>query len=229
MPRAIKTSPHTPWTLRITADYSDYDKIEDWLKNPPSASKDPDSLFRISLGIYVIGYEKKSKDGSPATPHYHIYLESNASRQRIADAVRSLGYSNKYSLSTVKSGQFLDIDYIAYCIKQGDYRHSVSISDELLKEAKIAVEAYINRKPVKEKTVVDLIASHYKYDEPGNAPCCLSQIVEDVISFWAKERRSVRLHMMTSTAGTLGLRYCQEETSGCLRDKIIQSFSVNMR
>lgn len=227
MPRAIKTSPHTPWTLRITAPYSDYDKIEEWLKNPPSASKDPESLFRVSLGIYVIGYEKLSKDGSPATPHYHIYLESNASRQNIANAVRTLGYSNNYSLTAVKSGNFMDIDYIAYCIKQDDYRHSSGVSDELLKEAKIAVEAYANRKPVKEKTVVDKIISKYGYEEPGKAPCCFTQIVEDVIDFWTKERRSVRIHLMTSTVGTLGLRYCPQETTGYIRDKIIQAFSVN--
>ena len=226
MPRAIKASPLTPWTLRITAPYTDYDSIEEWLKNPPSASKDPESLFRVSTGVYVLSYENKSKDGSPANPHYHIYMESNAPRQRIAESIRLLGYKNNYSLSAVKSGEFLDIAYIAYCIKQGEYRKSYHISDELIQEAKKLVEEYNNKKIVKNPTILDKIIEEYKYDEVNNAPVCFTQIVDDVIAFWAKERRSVRIHMITSTVGTLGLRYCPEETSKYIKDKVIQAFTV---
>lgn len=227
MPRAIKSSPLTPWTLRITAPYTDYDTIEDWLKNPPSASKDPDSVFRVSMGVYVIGYEKKSKDGSPANPHYHIYLESNAPRQRIADSIRLLGYKNLYSLSTVKSGEFLDISYIAYCIKQGDYRYSSHLSDELLKEAKTAVDVYANRKPVNSRNLIDQVIAKYNYDlEP---PTCLTQIIDDVIAFWADEGRSVRIHLISSTVLTLGLKYCRQETAKELHCKVLQSISVMSR
>lgn len=128
MPRQVKRVPMAPWTIRITTGYEGLQGIVEFISDK-----------ELTSGTYVLGYETKSKDGSPAAPHFHGYFESIMTQQQIREKMREMGYSRRYSISPPKSHQFMCPTYCGYCIKQGTYV-TQNIPDELIESWKVANE-----------------------------------------------------------------------------------------
>lgn len=135
-------------------------------------------------------------------PHCHLYFNSIVKRETIAQWIRrNIGVGNKsYSLR-----QLDDIDslykYIAYCIKDGNYKKR--ISSELLDKS-IAYDAKVKKdKSRKRTTILDQLKGEIGEVYIGSP----EEMIDIVVKFYKDQGKLVREFQIVSVCQTLLLYY----------------------
>lgn len=163
------------------------------------------------VGKYSTGY-MYSREGEETNPHLHFYIETTTKEATIRSNLRKLGLSGNgaYSLKSLDSRY--PLEYIAYMIKEGDYRCK-NIPDSVIEEAKafnLKVVEEMKEKKKSKKTQLQCVEEFAKGLGKDLEKFTLSTWVYCVLDYYKQSGMLVREFQIIAISETLFLKYSPE-------------------
>lgn len=168
-------------------------------------------------------------------PHVHFYILSNMREDTMRTQYRKLSKSAKgnklYSLKKMyfTEGKDYALEYLAYCMKEGDF-HSVQIPEDWLSEADkydLKVKEDIVNKRIKKESRTKRIIREFDKNFQDRPNPYIADITNWLMDWFVKEECNVSVQTLTSWTNTLCLRHLSDEAAQCYRSvltrKIIDS------
>ncbi len=154
-------------------------------------------------GLYLFSFEEQTSN-----PHCHLFFESDTPRNTMVSYIRKyVGSGNgSYSLVMLTEEDEGFNNYLAYIIKDGDYKHN--FSKEKLEEVRSydkRVKSQIKeRKALKRTQLQILIEDHGEQIEKMQS---VEEVVKLVVQFTIQKGTLVREFQIKSLVQTLALKY----------------------
>lgn len=170
-------------------------------------------LERILLkysSTYLICQENEGCEN----PHCHAYLETNTKQATIRNVLRKKYGSGNGSYSLKALDEQYPVEYLAYCIKEKNYRHTLPEEQiEKAKEYDLKVKEEMKKKKAERRTQLQKIEEKYfsnvvdGIDTELNRYVDVEHVADKVIEFYRENSILVREFMMISLIQTLSLKY----------------------
>lgn len=155
--------------------------------------------------------------------HCHCYFESMTSSLTIRQMIRKHYGSGNGIYSMKELDEEKPIEYISYCIKEGNHLISPSFDSAFIRECNewnARVKSEIKTKKENKKTVLDKIIEKYDYENQDDI--WMPTVVDNVLLYYKENKILVREFQIKSQIQTILLRYVpgyQER----FRDQIMES------
>lgn len=194
---------------KLRVDTDNLDTIEDVLKKYTSK--------------YIVSLENEGKEN----PHTHSYIETDTKQATLRNVLRKTFGAGNSSYSLKELDEQSPKEYLAYVIKEKNYRHN--LSEEVIKQAKEydeKVKEGIKEKKQGRKTQLQKIEEMYA-EELKDLPCRgfgIAKITQLVVGYFKETGILVREFAMVSIVQTLSLKYVPEYAGDLERrilDKIV--------
>lgn len=157
--------------------------------------------------------------------HCHCYFESTTSSLTIRQMIRKHYGSGNGVYSMKELDEPKPIEYISYCIKEGNQMISPSFDSAFIRECNewnARVKSEIKTKKENKKTVLDKIIEHYDYE--NKKELWIPQVVDDVLLYYKENKILVREFQIKSQIQTILLRY-QPTYQKMFKDQILDSLT----
>lgn len=151
---------------------------------------------------YLVCQENMGTDN----PHCHAYVETNTKQATIRNAIRKQYGAGNGSYSMKSLDEKYPIEYLAYCIKEKNYRHT--LPESLIKQAKeydFKIKKEMKEKKEARKTILQKMDE--EFDLANQEIITEMDIVYKVIDYYKRNGILVRQFQMVSQVQTLLLKY----------------------
>lgn len=168
------------------------------------------SLLSSYTDKYLVGFENQETDNS----HCHAYIETATKQSTLRAAIRKQFGSGNGSYSLKALDEKEPLEYIAYCIKENDYKHN--LPQEVIDKAKAhdaSVKTEMKKKKESRKTILQKIEEKYfshveeGIDQERQEYVTKKHVVDCVLSYYRESGNLIRQFMLVSLCQTLCLKY----------------------
>lgn len=175
---------------------------------------------------YVYALENQGQDN----PHVHLYVEMFTKQATLREYIRkTFGQGNRcYSLKSLDEKR--PVEYLAYVIKEGDYKHNCLTPEELtlLHAHNKEVKTQIKARKADRKTVLERVLDLFKdvefpddtYPLLGEYFLSEEKIVEMVVEYYKEQGTLIREFQLVSICQTLCLKFLPDYKND-LKNKIL--------
>lgn len=173
-----------------------------------------ESILKKYSSKYIVSLENEGTENT----HSHSYIETTEKQATIRNVLRKTFGSGNSSYSLKELDEEKPVEYLAYVIKDKNYRHNMNQEDiEKAKEYDKQVKDQIKEKKLSRKTQIQKIEE--KYFTPDKLHIVSNsgyeskqswteeQVLEVVIQYYKEEEILIREFQLISLTQTLSLKY----------------------